>query len=140
MIKSLIQILLSNKLLTGIILAISTVTILYLTLSPADQIGDFSVYQYDKLGHFVLFFGWTFFFGLLVLSFKEANTNLLFVFIVGTLFGISIEILQDVLPFGRSPEKVDAIVDIFGTLCATILLYYIRKHYWILGDLIVKKK
>lgn len=140
MIKSLLQILLSNKLLTGIILALSTLTIIYLTLTPADQIGDFSIYQYDKLGHFALFFGWTFFFGLLILSFKEANTNLFFIFLAGSLFGISIEILQGVLPFGRSPDKIDAIADIIGTFCATILLYYIRKHYWILGELIMKKK
>ena len=140
MIKYILQTLLKNKLLTGIILALATLTILYLTLSPSDQIGDFSVYQYDKLGHFILFFGWTFFFGLLVLSFKETNTNLLFVFITGSLFGISIEILQGVLPFGRTPDMGDAIADILGTLCATILLYFIRKNYQILGEFIVKKK
>ena len=140
MIKYLLQIFLNNKLLTGIILALATLTILYLTLSPADQIGDFSVYQYDKLGHFTLFFGWTFFFGLLILSFKETRTNLLLVFIVGSFFGITIEILQGVLPFGRTPDMGDAIADILGTLCATIVLYYIRKNYRILGELIVKKK
>lgn len=139
MIKTILQILLSNKLLTGIILALSTLTIIYLTLSPADQIGDFSVYQYDKLGHFALFFGWTFFFGLMVLSFKEANTNLLFVFIMGTLFGIAIEVLQGVLPYGRSPNIGDAIADIIGTFFATMILYLIKRRYWILGELIVKK-
>ena len=140
MIKYILQTLLNNKLLTGIILALATLTILYLTLSPSDQIGDFSVYQYDKLGHFTLFFGWTFFFGLLVLSFKEAKTNLLFVFITGSLFGITIEILQGVLPFGRTPDMGDAIADVLGTLFATILLFYIRKNYQILGEYIVKKK
>lgn len=140
MIKYLLQIFLNNKLLTGLILALSTLTILYLTLSPADQIGDFSIYQYDKLGHFVLFFGWTLFFGLLVLSFKETNTNLFFIFGTGSFFGISIEIMQGILPFGRTPDMGDAIADIMGTLCATILLYFIRKHYQILGELIVKKK
>ena len=140
MIKYLLQIFLNNKLLTGIILALATLTILYLTLSPTDQIGDFSVYQYDKLGHFTLFFGWTFFFGLLILSFKETRTNLLLVFLVGSFFGITIEILQGVLPFGRTPDVGDAIADILGTFCATIVLYHIRKNYRILGELIVKKK
>ena len=121
------------------LLAISTLVILYLTLSPSDQIGDFSIYQYDKIGHFSLFFVWTFFFGLLILSFKDMDTNLLFVFITGSLFGITIEVLQGIMPFGRSADIGDAIADIIGTFCATILLYLIKERYWILGELIVKK-
>ncbi|MEX2463290.1 MAG: VanZ family protein [Balneolaceae bacterium] len=139
MIESILQFLLKNRAVTGLMLTTATAFILFLTLSPSDQIGDFSIYQYDKLGHFGLFFIWTFIFGLLMLSLKKIDTHLLVIFVAGSLFGILIEILQGALPINRTPNILDVISDIVGTLSATLLLLILKNRYIISGEKVLKK-
>jgi len=128
MIDSLLSFLFHRRTLIATLLIASTAVILYITLMPSDKIGSHSLYQYDKAGHFVLFFGWTFLFGLLMISVKEVNANLILIFIAGSLFGIVIELMQNWLPFGRSADLQDAIADILGALTAAIFLFVIRRR------------
>ncbi|TVQ67158.1 MAG: hypothetical protein EA360_03060 [Balneolaceae bacterium] len=128
MIDSFLSFLFHRRTLIATLLIASTAVILYITLMPSDKIGSHSLYQYDKAGHFVLFFGWTFLFGLLMISVKEVNANLILIFIAGSLFGIIIELMQDWLPFGRSADLHDAIADILGALAATLVLFVIRRR------------
>lgn len=108
-----------------ILLIISTVGILYGTLFPADYSVPRSFYGLDKLVHFVMFGTWTFFFG--IVRFLKGNFKLMIIFAGGTLFGIAIEVLQHLLPTGRSPEFLDLVADIAGTAAAVILLYVLSK-------------
>lgn len=140
MIQSILQFFLRNRILIGFLLVASTAVIIFLTLFPSSKIGHSELYQYDKLGHFVLFFSWTFLFGLLMLSLKEVDASLIMIFITGSLFGLFIEFMQGALPFDRTPSLGDAIADILGTLTATILLLLIKNKYLIRGERVSEKK
>lgn len=140
MITTILQFFLKNRLLIAFLLVASTMVIIFLTLFPSDKIGSSELYQYDKLGHFVLFFSWTFLFGLLMISLKQVEANLVWIFVIGSLFGIFIEIMQGALPFDRIPSIADAIADIFGTFVATLMLLLIKKRYLIRGKRVSEKK
>lgn len=72
-----------------------------------------------------MFAAWTFFYG--IVRFLKDKYALTLVFIVGSLFGLTIELLQHFLPTGRSPELLDFAADISGTAAAVLLLYIISK-------------
>jgi len=108
-----------------ILLVISTVGILYGTLFPADYSVPRSFYGLDMLVPFVMCGAWTFFFG--IVRFLKGNFKLMIIFAGGTLFGILIEVLQYILPTGRSPEFLDLIADITGTAAAVLVLYILSK-------------
>lgn len=140
MIKAILKFFLKNRLLIGLLLIASTMVIIFLTLFPSDKIGSSELYQYDKLGHFGLFFSWTFLFGLLMISYKHLEAKLVWIFITGSLFGLFIEFMQGALPFDRTPSFGDAVADIIGTFTATILLLLIKKRYLIRGEQVFQKK
>lgn len=103
------------------LLVISTGAILYGTLFPVSYEVPKSFLGLDKLVHFVMFGAWTFFYGLV--RFLKDKFKLTPIFLVGTLFGLIVEILQYVLPTGRSPEILDFVADITGTGLAILVLY-----------------
>src|SRR6056297_1590311 len=105
---------------------VTTIGIFALTLMPPENLGSPKLFQYDKLGHFLIFFVWTFLFALSVATFKNRQTPLFFIFLAGSFFGISIEILQYLTQFGRSANFIDAAADIAGSLAAVLLLRYLQ--------------
>lgn len=107
------------------LLVISTGAILYGTLFPVSYDVPQSLLGMDKLVHLIMFGAWTFFFGLV--RFLKDKFKLLPVFIVGTLFGLIVEVLQHLLPTGRSPEYMDFIADLSGTGLAILVLYILAK-------------
>ncbi|WP_290967758.1 MULTISPECIES: VanZ family protein [Gracilimonas] len=104
---------------------ISTGAILYGTLFPVSYDVPRSLLGMDKLVHLIMFGAWTFFFGLV--RFLKDKFKLIPVFIVGTLFGLIVEVLQYLLPTGRSPEFMDFIADLSGTGLAILVLYILAK-------------
>lgn len=72
-----------------------------------------------------MFGAWTFFFGLV--RFLKDKFSLIPVFLVGALFGLIVEVLQHLLPTGRSPELLDFLADIAGTGVAILALYVLAK-------------
>ncbi len=96
---------------------------------PPDKLGESSVYEYDKLGHFLIFFGWTLLYGLFMFEKKRTETKFILIFIIGCIFGIVIEILQGVLPIGRTMDIMDALTDIIASFIAMILLFLIKRRY-----------
>jgi len=104
----------------------TTIGIMALTLMPSESLESSKLFEYDKLGHFFIFFIWTFLFALSVATFKNRKTPLFFIFLAGSLFGISIEILQYLTPYGRSANFIDAAADIAGSLAAVLLLRYLQ--------------
>ena len=129
MIRKMIIFLLKNKLLITSLLVIATAGILLITLIPSEHLGESDIYQYDKFGHFFLFFLWTLVFGFYSFAKNLSNSNLLIIFAVSAGFGIGIEILQEILPYGRNGNIYDALADIAGSLIATITLYIIKSRY-----------
>ncbi|PKD45292.1 VanZ family protein [Rhodohalobacter barkolensis] len=129
MIKKILTFLFQNRRLIYGLFFLITISILALTLLPPENLGSNRLFQYDKVGHFMMFFSWTLVFGLLYISIKKEKSNLIIVFFAGAFFGIIVEILQVVLPFGRSLEFYDAIADILGTFSATFMLMLIKRNY-----------
>lgn len=107
------------------LLVVSTGLILYGTLFPVDYQVPKSLIGLDKLVHFIMFGTWTFFYG--IVRFLKGNFSLIPVFLVGSFFGLLIEILQYILPTGRTPEFMDFVADISGTGLALAILYILSK-------------
>lgn len=120
--------LIKQKILVVISFVATTIGILVLTLIPPENLGDSRLFSYDKLGHFAIFFIWTFLFALSVATFKNRKTPLFVIFLAGSIFGISIEILQEITEYGRTASFMDAAADIAGSLIAVLLLRYLQKQ------------
>lgn len=129
MIRKMIIFLLRNKRLITSLLVIATMGILLITLIPSQHLGESDIYQYDILGHFFLFFSWTLVFGLYSFAKNLSNSNLLIIFSIAAGFGLGIEILQEMLPYGRNGNVYDLLADIAGSLLATITLYRVKSNY-----------
>jgi VanZ family protein len=127
MINRFIHYLIKNKHIVYSLFILITLATLLLTLLPAERLGQNRLFQYDKVGHFMLFFSWTLAYGFLSFFKKGAeNTNILAIFVIGSLFGVTIEVMQELLPYGRSANVYDAIADILGSLTASVLLKVIK--------------
>lgn len=101
------------------LLIIWTLITLYLTLSPSEYLGDPGIFQFDKLGHFAMFGGWTGLIGLYLMLYKRKyDINLFPLIIIGITFGAFIEFLQLVLPFDRSPSFMDMVANSLGCISA----------------------
>ncbi|MEQ9307844.1 MAG: VanZ family protein [Balneolaceae bacterium] len=99
-----------------------TITILYGTLYPSDGLTKFNIWNYDKIGHFLMFVVWTFLFGIVRAVLKKKKPSLVMVFSLGLFYGLLIEALQFILPTNRSPELYDFIADALGSVVAILLL------------------
>ena len=126
--RSLLKLLNNYGYLLPILLVGVTLGMLILTLIPVDFLGPSRIWSYDKLGHLLLFGGWTFLFGLYLYSANAYRLHLFSIFTVGVLFGVLIEVLQYLLPLNRHAELFDIAFDSLGSLIAVLLLK------WILPD------
>lgn len=127
MIDRILTLFIENKQLSYALFFLCTLAILLLTLMPPDNLGSHSLFRYDKLGHFLMFFSWTLIYGFLSFARKGSKrTNLIAIFIIGSLFGVTIEFLQRVMPYGRSAGLYDAVADIIGCFSATALLKLLK--------------
>jgi len=102
-----------------------TLAILVATLYPAGKSVPFNIWNYDKLGHFIMFGIWTFMYGLYRFTKKDGKPKLWIIFMLGSFYGLLIEVLQFALPTNRSPEAFDLLADVLGSLAAIILLRYL---------------
>lgn len=109
-------------------LVIWTLIIIYLTTFPSERIIDVSIFKYDKIGHFLIFGGWTFLVGLIqLLTLGNIHKSLYPIPIAGIVFGAIIELLQYILPYKRFASWEDIIANTLGCLLAFVVLLYIRK-------------
>jgi len=127
MIDRIIQLFISHKQISYALFFLTTLAILLLTLMPPDNLGSNSLFRYDKLGHFMMFFCWTLIYGILSFARKGSKkTNLIAIFIIASLFGVTIEFLQRIMPYGRSADLYDVIADILGSFSASALLNLVK--------------
>ena len=110
------------------VIALWTIIILYLTLAPSETLPKSSVFDYDKLGHMVVFGGWTFLVGLFIITTaNKINYSMLRIAMTGFLFGATIEIVQYLAPFNRSASFADAIANGIGCIIAYYILIAIQR-------------
>ncbi len=104
-----------------------TITMLALTLLPGDAIPSVSLFSYDKVGHFGMFGGWTFFLGLYIIVYREnVEINLYLLAMAGILFGASIEVLQYLLPTNRTASWGDIVANTLGCITAILVLHPLK--------------
>lgn len=96
-------------------------------LYPSDQMAPINIWDYDKIGHYILFAVWTFLYGLVRAIRKKRAPNLWIVFTLGLSYGLLVEFLQFVLPTNRSPELWDFIADALGSFSAVLALKWVFK-------------
>ena len=127
MIDRIIRLFITHKQISYALFFITTLAILLLTLMPPDNLGSHSLFDYDKLGHFMMFFCWTLIYGILSFARKGSKkTNLITIFVIASVFGITIEFLQRIMPYGRSAGMYDAVADILGSFSAVALLKLLK--------------
>jgi VanZ family protein len=89
---------------------------------PAQEISKFHVPFVDKWVHFILFGGFTFLWLLAAPSMQPKK--LLFVALLGSIFGWLVEELQGLLSFlGRAKDLYDIYADTLGAILGVILFY-----------------
>lgn len=125
-ISSLYSFLSENSYLLPLGVAILTIVMLLLTLSPSDFLGKSKMWSYDKIGHILMFGSWCFIVGLYFQISFPSKVNLWGVFASGTVFGLLIEVLQYVLPLKRHADPIDFLCDVIGCLAAVWILKKIR--------------
>lgn len=135
MIKPIVAFLVKREYFVYLLFLACTVVTLMLTLLPPDNLKGPSLFEYDKLGHFLMFFGWTFMLGLSRIIRKKRQVRLWIVFLLGALFGIAIEITQGILPYERYPSMHDVIANLIGSFSVILLLKYIQSNL----SMVIKK-
>lgn len=109
--------------------ALWTLLTIYLTTFPSEKIIEVELFRYDKIGHFLIFGGWTFLIGLIqVVYLERIHASLLPIIIIGISFGGAIEIAQYLLPYGRYASWLDMLANILGCLTAFVALKFIQKQ------------
>lgn len=111
------------------VVALWTLLTIYLTTFPSEKIIEVELFRYDKIGHFLIFGGWTFLIGLIQLVYLERiHDSLLPILIIGISFGGLIEIAQYLMPYGRYASWFDMLANILGGLTAFVVLKMIQKQ------------
>ncbi|REL24695.1 hypothetical protein DYD21_17730 [Rhodohalobacter sp. SW132] len=119
----------AHKYIVYALFTIITIFTLYLTLIPLRSVPGISLFEYNKLGHFLMFFGWTFMLGFSFIIRNNKLAPLFRIFLAGMVFGISIEFAQELLPYGRTASVWDAAADVAGSFVAVLLLWGIQTRY-----------
>jgi len=116
---------LDNKLISQIAVYYTLILII-LSLVPIPDLGlpRFKLLEFDKLIHFIMYLIFTLIWGLKIENFLERKMEISAYLI---LFGLGLEILQHVLPFGRYFDLGDFVANSIGVLFGVFILYYLKK-------------
>ena len=100
--------------------------LILLSLVPVPDLGlpRFKLLELDKLIHFIMYLILAMIWGLKIENFSKRKIETS-VYLI--LFGLGLEILQHVLPFGRCFDLGDFVVNSVGVLFGVFILYYLKK-------------
>ena len=103
-----------------------TLIIILLSLVPVPDLGlpKFKLLELDKLMHFIMYLIFALIWGLKIENFIERKMEISAYLI---LFGLGLEILQYLLPFGRYFDLGDFVANSIGVLFGVFILYYLKK-------------
>ena len=106
-----------------------TLILIILSLIPLPDLGvpKFKLFELDKLVHFCMYTIFAIIWGL-------KSDNKIKILIFSILFGLGLEILQHILPFGRYFDWGDFIANSSGVLFGTIILFYLKKKIILAND------
>ena len=115
-----------DKKLISLITVYYTLILIILSLVPVPDLGlpRFKLLELDKLIHFIMYLIFAMIWGLKVENFLERKMEISAYLI---LFGLVLEILQHVLPFGRYFDLGDFVANSIGVLFGVFILYYLKK-------------
>ncbi|MEC8175894.1 MAG: VanZ family protein [Bacteroidota bacterium] len=88
------------------------------------QLRYLKLLEWDKAVHCLLYFLFIIFWGL---KFENKKNNLRVLLIVTIIFGLILEIFQEILPFGRVFEWGDFIANTAGALIGFFILHLNKK-------------
>ena len=114
-----------NKLISQIAVYYTLILII-LSLVPIPDLGlpRFKLLEFDKLIHFIMYLIFALIWGLKIENFLERKMEISAYLI---LFGLGLEILQHVLPFGRYFDLGDFVANSIGVIFGVFILYYLKK-------------
>ena len=114
-----------KKLISQIAVSYTLILIL-LSIVPVTDLGltRFKLLEFDKLIHFIMYLIFALIWGLKIENFLERKMEISAYLI---LFGLGLEILQHVLPFGRYFDLGDFVANSIGVLFGVFILYYLKK-------------
>ena len=103
-----------------------TLILIILSLVPIPDLGlpRFKLLEFDKLIHFIMYLIFALIWGLKIENFLERKMEISAYLI---LFGLVLEILQHLLPFGRYFDLGDFVANSIGVLFGVFILYYLKK-------------
>ena len=103
-----------------------TLILVLLSLISVPDLGlpRFKLLELDKLIHFIMYLIFALIWGLKIENFSERKIEISTYLI---LFGLGLEILQHVLPFGRYFDLGDFVANCIGVLFGVFILYYLKK-------------
>lgn len=107
---------------------------------PPDRLGSSDLYKYDLAGHFLIFLAWTFLLGLIIIAFQKKQVSLIFIFLLGSFFGVAIEIAQHLAPINRTADLYDALADITGSALAVGILKLLQTKLGLNEPLRLRRK
>ena len=97
----------------------------FLSLFPFQQSSANQWWQHtDKLVHFLMYFVLS----VLVVSVLRIQKPYLSALIISGLFGIIIEVLQEIMRLGRSFSVMDIFANIMGIVLGLTSYYFMKKH------------
>ena len=109
----------------GILLASWMLFVAFLSLFPFQQSSANQWWQHtDKLVHFLMYFVLS----VLVVSVLRIQKPYLSALIISGLFGIIIEVLQEIMRLGRSFSVMDIFANIMGIVLGLTSYYFMKKH------------
>jgi hypothetical protein len=117
------------------VLIVWTLGTLALTMVPDRYVARAEAFSFDKVGHVVLFGGWTALLGLYRMYRRYGLRpdgdgarpfRLMPLLAMGIGFGVAVEVLQFILPLGRSFSAGDMAADAAGCVLAVVCLRWAR--------------
>ncbi|MCH8558344.1 MAG: VanZ family protein [Balneolia bacterium] len=103
---------------------------LYLTLFPGDLLTSAARLGNPKVGHVILFGGWTLLFGLTVMIyFGRSTVSIFLIVLAGILFGAVVEVMQFMMPFDRQGSVTDVGLNTIGAVIAGLMLLLFKARY-----------
>lgn len=95
---------------------------------PGASVREFLLFSQDKLIHLLAFAG----FGLLWYAvYPQAFLRIL---LWGTLYGLALEVYQQVMPIGRFFDPLDALADTVGLLLGLGMARLLPRRWWLAPD------
>lgn len=110
-----------------------TFLLIILSLVPVPDFGvpKFKLFELDKLVHFIMYLFFAIFWSLKTENFFNRKIKIISYSI---LFGLGLETLQHIFPFGRYFDWGDIIANSMGVIFGVFILYYLKKKITLADD------